>query len=765
MTTTFDKRWLGVCYAVTIFVSAFLLFQVQPLISKYILPWFGGTPAVWTTCMLFFQMVLFAGYAYAHVIVERLSPRAQAGTQLGLMLVALLTLPVTPNASWKPTGNEQPTVQIILLLGASVGLPFFILSSTGPLLQGWFSRTHPGISPYRLYALSNLGSLLALVSYPFVFEPAFATQLQANLWSIGFVAYAMGCGVCAVGMARRAGATNAFTAVSASATQTASAGEPVYSAGIDDRPSVSTCLLWFGLAMAASALLLATTNQVCMDVASVPFLWVLPLTLYLLSFILCFDSDRWYSRWAFTIATLGSMATVARVLNKGAGVDISVQALVYFSTLFFCAMFCHGELARLKPHPRYLTMFYLLISAGGAAGGLFVGVIAPYAFNEFYELPIAMVACVVLMLVIYWRELRSYLRRAPVTEDLGPLAVSLGWLMGLEFALGLSIFLIQESSGVNSKLTAISRNFYGVLRVKERGGYHEDVDDHRFTLTHGRILHGVQFTSDERRRFATTYYSPESGVGLVLENHHADRPKRVGVVGLGTGTVASYAQKGDVYRFYDINPQVIEMAKNHFTYLSDCEGDVETVLGDARLSMEHEEPQRYDVIVLDAFSSDAIPVHLLTVEAFEIYRKHLVDDGVLAVHISNRHFELRPVVEGLADRFEMAAVDIHYDPPEDEVFPGTDEDVLQRSASEWVLVSPSRSVLESPFIAESASSEPDERRIVWTDDRNNLFQVLRRGETLSKLMGWIRRLPHDVLYGSEDKSEDESDSTGSDDES
>lgn len=404
-------------FAVTILLSAFLLFQVQPLISKAILPWFGGCPAVWTTCMLFFQLLLFGGYVYAHLLQRWLVPRRQVLVHLALVTAALLVVlatHVTPSPSWKPTGSDAPTWQILVLLTATVGLPYFVLSATTPLVQTWFSHSYPGLSPYRLYALSNVGSLTALLSYPFFFEWALDLKHQSLLWSVAFIAYAALCGVCLLCLWR----------LRQTEPQTVAVADPSPDLSpdpVDDPPPMLLHrVLWLVLPACGSLMLLATTNHVCQDVAVVPFLWIVPLTLYLLSFIICFDHDRWYLRgvWpvlallAIMVVTIAEGSNVQSILWDSAVVEFIRRAVgdeafskvvhplgfveqmvLYFSTLFFVCMVCHGELVRLRPHPRYLTEFYLLISAGGALGGVFVSLVAPVIFTTFFEWPIGLALC------------------------------------------------------------------------------------------------------------------------------------------------------------------------------------------------------------------------------------------------------------------------------------------------------------------------------------------------------------------------------------
>jgi len=683
-------------FAVTVFLSAFLLFQVQPLIGKYILPWFGGSPTVWTVCMLFFQTLLFGGYAYAHLTTHFVSLKPQMILHVGLLVAAVCLLPITPGEDWKPTDGGDPTWRIVVLLGACIGMPYFILSSTGPLLQAWFSRAYPDRSPYRLYALSNLGSLIALISYPFLFDPRFGADRQTVIWSFVFGGFAFCCGTC-VWQTWRIGAGGD--------------SDPQRAAGDLDtdktRPAWSDGALWFALAMVPSMMLLATTNQICTDLAVVPFLWVLPLTLYLFSFILCFHSRRWCPRTWWSIAWAVLLAITVPVMFKGRGattaVSVPAQITVYSSLLFCCAMVCHGELVRLKPHPAYLTSFYLTLAAGGAAGGVFVGIVAPLVFPTYVELSLAMVGCTALMLVVFYHD------RSWVLHGGRPRWVWLSLLCATLALAGALTFLFYHSIvGVE----AVHRNFYGVTRVKL-----EPVDpasnDYVYQLLHGRTLHGQQFTREDKRMLPTSYYSERSGVGLLLRNHRRGQSKRVGVVGLGVGTLAVYAEKGDYFRFYEINPAVIHLANSFFEYLSQCRSELDVIPGDGRISLENEPPQGFDVLVLDAFSSDAIPIHLLTQEAFDVYLQHLKPDGVLAVHVSNIHVDLRPVVAAHAAHFGLVMVTTKA--PADE----------QQGASRaiWTLLSHQAATLQVEAI-QKTTVEPERRMILWTDKRNSLFEAL-----------------------------------------
>jgi hypothetical protein len=703
---------VNLLYLLTVFLSAFLLFQVQPLISKYILPWFGGSPAVWTTCMLFFQVALFGGYIYAHVLVAKLSPKMQAVVHFVVLGAALSFLPIMPDSVWKPETAGNPSGRILLLLGVTVGLPYFALSATGPLLQGWFLQAVPGRTPYRLYALSNAGSLLALLSYPFAFEPSMTTQLQAQFWSWGFGVFAVCCTICAFVMARRPAGAGA--GAGAGITE-AAADEPAVQDGTTapdgsqvTAPSGGQVMLWFGLAAVPSVMLLATTSQVCTDIAVVPFLWVLPLSLYLLTFILCFDSDRWYQRKLFgtslmlfvggTLLLLWDAAMSWRLVTS-----IAIQAATYFGLLFCACMICHGELVRLKPHPKYLTLFYLSMSAGGALGGIFVAIIAPILFKTLFELHIGIVATCVLLLAVIFRDKTSSMyrgRRAGLWAAMATVVIALGWSLN------------AHAGRVTRNAVAIARNFYGILRVD---GFNQS-----FVMKHGSIRHGHQFRDLEKRHLPTTYYGHASGAGLAMAQHHAGEARHFGVIGLGAGTLAAYAKPQDRVRIYEINPAVVAMADAFFTYLSECKGKYEVVTADGRIALENEPPQEFDVLVLDAFSGDAIPTHLLTKECFELYLKHLKQDGLLAFHITNLHVNLRPVCKGLADEFGLVAKCTYAVRNKD----------LGTQDTMWVLMSRDESVLNNIQLGDTLEVALGDRSILWTDHWSNLMSVIERSPSI-----------------------------------
>jgi hypothetical protein len=654
-----------VLYGITVFLSAVLLLLVQPMLTKAILPWFGGSAGVWTSSMLFFQVLLLLGYLYAHLLARRLPVRTQSLIHLGLLGVSVLLLPIRPALTWKPHAGDDPLLGILGLLLSSVGLPYFVLSTTSPLLQSWFAQRTKFELPYRLFAISNLGSLVALLSYPAAMEPLLSTQWQLNVWSGAYVLFALLCAMAALPGLR------------------VKSTEQV-------RPSEPAALwTWLALAACPSVMWLAVANHLSQDVAPVPFLWVLPLSLYLLSFVLCFDHDRWYRpamyRWALPLSWIGVFIGV-----RGAGyLNIRYSILIFAVVLFLCCMFCHGELARRKPHTGELTTYYLTIAGGGAFGGIFVGLIAPRIFNEYLELPIAVLATVLLSLWLLYRF--------PVKRVLRIAAVSVA---------GIAAALVTRDTALDQGTNI--RNFYGTLQVNSSGA----ADQHYRSLFNGAIQHGVQFTSAERSRIPTTYYGFTSGAALALKALRNGRPMRVGIVGLGIGTFAAYAEPGDVFRFYEINPDVIRLAGSQFRYLRESRGKTEIVPGDARLSLEREPPQNYDLLAVDAFSGDSIPVHLLTREAFAVYLHHLAPGGALAIHVTNKHLRLAPVVKKLAGVYGARSM----------MIVNTRDDLSKINDSSWVIVT------KSPDLAgklEYLSSPIRGDVPVWTDDYSNLLSVLR----------------------------------------
>jgi len=690
-------------FSISIFLSAFLLFQIQPMIGKFILPWFGGTPAVWSTLMLFFQILLTGGYAYAYWLIGCVKQRRQviihiSLTAFAIVLLALLsflwTSPITPDSTWKPNDVTSPILDIFKLLIVSVGLPYFILASNGPLMQAWFTRIFPDRSYARLYALSNVGSLLGLLVYPVLIEPTLSLRLQGWMWSLGFILFGFLAGWVSLQSGRK----------------TPLAPPTVDSVTPADRPSFALMSLWIALSATASLFLLSVTNQISQEVAVIPFLWILPLTLYLLSFILAFSGERGYNRKFYALLFILSAALTLFVMLNATSLHVYWQIIAYCLLLFSVCMLCHGELYLLRPSSEHLTTFYLMVSIGGAFGGIFVSLIAPLIFNGYWEFFVGLAMAIAILLTVI---------RADPTKDITARAR----FVFVVFAL-VTVMLTLLSTFFSGALYS-KRNFYGVIRVRQivPDGSAEIAN----VMSHGITVHGLQFLLDVKSsNIPTTYYVPNAGAGLAILNHPKyghDQHMRVGLLGLGVGTLVSYAQPGDVYRLYEINPVVIDLAAgvgDYFSFLSDSKADISVVLGDARISLERElaegHPQNFDVLVLDTFSSDSIPVHLVTKEAFALYLEHLVPDGIIAAHITNLHLDLQPVFWQLAKYYGLSMVRINYA-----------GDSNGGYASHWILLSRDPALLEIPAIQDHAVdlNGYSTNLKLWTDDYSNLFQILK----------------------------------------
>lgn len=703
-------------FSLTIFSGAFLLFLVQPTVAKMVLPWFGGSAAVWTVAMLFFQLLLLLGYLYAHA-TRRLARGRFLAIHLSLLALSLLSLPLGPGSRWKPTGGEDPTALLLGLLAATVGLPYFLLSTTGPLMQarlhaaGFGGGPEDG-GPYRLYALSNLGSLLALLGYPVLIEPSLTTRVQGWAWSAGYLVFVALSGAVLVLSARRgapgggeafppgaAGGKDGHRPGRAARKAGPKKGGPTPSTGAGGSPTV-----WLLLSATAVTLLLGVTNRVCQDVAAVPFLWVLPLALYLLTFILCFDARGWYRR-AFFLGLLPLvLAAMGYALIPWKLGEKSVIAILS-GGLFACCMVCHGELHRTRPHPDRLTGFYVAMSAGGAAGGLFVALLAPHLFAEYDELPLGLVFLGAMVLWILRRDPASRFFRARWRPD---------WLLAFGALVAFAFLAAYRMAAVRDASRVLARNFYGSVRVYEREAGTFRVR----AMIHGATNHGEQFLDPVLGKTPTTYFSHSSGIGMAFRHVLAfDAPPRhVGIVGLGTGTLATYGRAGDRFRFYEINPLVPVLARTEFTYLSDSQAAIAVVLGDGRLSLEREAPQRFDILVVDAFSGDSIPVHLLTVEAFAEYQRHLAPGGLLAVHVSNHFLDLAPIV-ALAARSRGLDARLIESP-----------EIPRRAVTEasWMLLSPETRLFDDPVFQGSARPVvPPVSLRTWTDDYSNLLRSIK----------------------------------------
>lgn len=669
-----------ISFAITVFLSAFLLFQVQPIIAKMILPWFGGSSSVWSVCLVFFQAELLLGYLYVHLLHESFSPRRQNIVHCVLLLLSLATLPVVADPAWRGAAAENPTWSVLVVLASAVGMPYLLLSTTGPLMQAWYARSFASLMPYRLYALSNLASMLALLSYPVLVEPYFPVHTQAWAWSVAYVLFVLAC---------LGSAWQSWQGVSGEREKATSAAEST------PRPPWRECLLWVGLAMTASILLLAITRHLTQDVAPVPFLWVLPLSIYLLSFILCFDAPRYYYRPGFLLALPFAFLAVDRVLDGGMAVPLLV-ALLSLSLFVFC-MVCHGELVRLRPPVRHLTLFYLMLSIGGALGGSFVGLLAPAVFNAYFELPIGLFLCAALAAIVLWRELRPAWR----------------WLVLLAL-LAYGCRLAEISVDYVADYRRVLRNFYGQLRVADVSVEGLGV---KRAIYHGQVNHGEQFLAAEYRRRPTAYYCEKSGIGQALRSLSGQQALKIGILGLGTGTLATYGRRGDEMRIYEINEQVVDLARNDFTYLADSAARIVPVLGDGRLMLEREPAQDFDLLAIDAFSGDSIPTHLLTLEAMQAYLRHLKGDGLLAIHITNRYLDLRPVVAAAAHQLGTTAIIVDLTRDADDRF---------CRHSVWVLMMRPERVASLPEDLKKAEVlVPRPGFTAWTDAFSNLLKILK----------------------------------------
>lgn len=653
-------------------LAAFLLFWVEPLVAKQILPWFGGAASVWSTCLVFYQLALLAGYGYAQALTARPSRRTQIVLHIALLCCAALLLPIGPGLHWQHADPEHPIWLIFAMLTASIGLPFAVLSATTPLLQRWLADR--GSSPYAFFALSNLASLAALIGFPLWIEPRFGLDAQRTGWSWLYVLFALFCvGAAVLGRAGAEGRT---------------AGAPLHRAWI----------LWFALAACGSMLLLSVTNHITANVAAVPLLWVVPLAIYLLTFAIAFSPKAIYNRplW-LRITAMGLGAIAYAIYDIRTIFSIQIALPIFLIGLFILCLFCHGELNALRPDTAHLAQFYLAIAAGGAAGAVFTGIAAPLFFSGIYELPIALAFTAVLALILVWNSGSWPLR---------------GLWAGMIAAM--LVTLVANVLAYHEDALVLERSFYGALRVVQS----PRITEHQTrTLFNGTIKHGEEFLWPGLRERPTTYYGPDSGIGIVLRDCYPGR-RSVGVVGLGVGTIAAYGRAGDAFRFFEINPQVVNLANGLFYFLRESAANVSTDIGDGRLLLQREDNQ-FDVLALDAFSGDAVPVHLLTREAMRLYVTRLKPDGVIAFHVSNLYLDLASVVGQLADEIGWKAVLVRND---------ADRDALIDPA-DWVLVTQNSAVLNNEAIrvherpiASRAGKRP------WTDNYSNLLELLRKPE-------------------------------------
>jgi hypothetical protein len=674
-------------YSATLVLSAALLFSVQPMAARLALPLFGSTPAVWTTALLFFQALLLAGYAYAHAAVARLGVRRAAVLHVALLLLPLAVLPVAVPAGFAPPPDQSPVLWLLLLLSATVALPFFVVAATAPLLQRWLAGTrHPAArDPYFLYRASNIGSIAGLLTYPLVVERVLGLGEQGRWWSLGYAVLLLLVLGCAVALWRSSDGARGDATAEGLAAAGDSAGEPTPEAatGSDDPPTWPARLRWLALSFVPSTYLLGVTAFLTTDIAPVPLLWVVPLALYLLSFVIAFSpGERPRLLRAMSLVLPVLMLVVAAGLVLDVRRPLWLLVLVHLAGLFVVAMALHGQLARERPPARHLTGFYLWVAGGGALGGVFNALIAPLVFDSFLEYPLAVIlACMLrptpagppadsftrwldvslpLMVGVFISTLLYGLRSAGPEAGAVGLPVVLGIAIGLllnfarrpvRLGLGVGVFMLAAGAGLGSADVPLERgrNFFGVHEVVRRGERPQPLAQHR--LVHGTTLHGAQLLDPARRLEPISYYHPSGPVGQFMRAlPDRRRLARTAVIGLGAGAIACHARAREHWRFYEVDPDIERIARDPrlFTYLRDCPGRRDVALGDARLSLAAERGPRVGLIVADAFTSDAIPVHLLTREALDLYLDRLDPRGVILVNVSNRYLVLERVLGALA---------------------------------------------------------------------------------------------------------------------
>jgi hypothetical protein len=664
-------------FAAAVFLGSFLLFLVEPIAAKQLLPALGGSAAVWITCLVFFQTALLAAYLYAHWLAQR---------SFWNFHFLLLLLSSASAAAWAfrtadfTNASQHPVTAIFAALSLSIGLPFLALGATSPLLQVWLARIEGGPIPYRLFALSNLASLLALLLYPTVIEPHFTLKAQRLVWSIGFAAFA----IISVTLALRA----------RKATQAESTAQD--ESAITPAP-LSHKFLWVLLPMGAAMQLSAVTSYITQNIAAIPLLWILPLAVYLITLILAFQFPRLLPRGILIRFLVVMLAGLGYALSQSeVSWPLRVSLPLFLLEVFVACLFCHTEAYALRPkRPSQSTLFYLLFAAGGALGSFLIGIASPLIFSFNYDLALTFFVTALLALAVTWSS--GWPQR-------------LLWTTASALMLVL-IFMLQVAYHRNTPFAV--RNFYGSLRVRESLSVFPGATLR--TLTNGTIQHGTQIFSDELRKTPTTYYAEDSGVGLALRYCCQGRARNIGVIGLGVGTIAAYGNPGDRIRFYEINPAVPPIAQNIFTYLRESAAQVRIVEGDARASLTQEPPQNFDVLVVDAFSGDAIPLHLLTTQAIDLYKRHLAPGGILAFHISNQHVDLGPEVVLLAQAAGMDTRRVSsFENPQSGEFTAT-----------WMLVSASPTFFTQPDVAPHVHvAAPDLKARLWTDDYSSLLPLI-----------------------------------------
>lgn len=699
----FSRVFVATVFAVTMALAGFLLFQVQPVLAKFILPWFGGSATTWIVCMLFFQVALLAGYAHAYAVTLPFTVPTQAKVQIAILLVSLLLLPITPSDVWKPADASDPTWRIVILLAASVGIPYVVLATTSPLLSRWLARIDPGLHPARFFAASNLGSFVGLLSYPFLFERYLSSQQQTVLWSWAYVVYAILFALCAWMATRQRGDDARESGT------TAQGNQPGSQIGGD------RLALWILYSLLGSILLLATTNAITQWSAVIPFLWIAPLSLYLLTFVIAFGHQRFYHRTAFTLIFLCLAVAAIWSPAPDSGRDMIVQLALQCATMFFGCMICHAEMVRLQPEPARLPKFYLAISFGGALGGVFVALVAPVIMNDYFEHPLTLVAIGFLGVILIARDAGlAAAMRAPAA------AAATVILAG---AAGGAVY---NEMNPDYDLIERVRNFYGVVKISQED--EDDPEDHQILMTQAGVEQGSQWQNPAVKLNPLCAFDEDSGAGIAMMNHikrrggNPDAPIRVGIIGLGAGMLAAMGKDGDVIRYYEINPAVESLTRRYFTFLRDGKAKSDVLLGDGRLVLERQlaakDPQQFDVLVIDAFRGASPPTHLMTKEAFEIYLAHLAPNGIIAINFELNTFEMAPLHRGMAQLFGL---DVRWIETQSEDKDGCEEPIS------WALYTKDKALFEVERVKKAISEWRDKDTasgIVWTDSSSNLMSIL-----------------------------------------
>lgn len=722
-------------FLVATFSAATLLFLVQPMVARQLLPTLGGSPAIWNVCMVFFQVVLVMGYGYANLLTRWIPrPKTQVVVHAVVLLTAVITLPIGVPADLAPTSGEAPAMWVLSTLVRSVGVPFFALSSAGPLLQHWFSRTDHrwAADPYFLYAASNFGSMVALAGFPLLVEPNLVVSSQLVNWSIGFGGFGALALVCGSLAAKRSAVEETLS--TPRSTPPASG----------DSVTIYSRLRWMFFAFVPSSLMLGVTQHLSTDVSPTPLLWVVPLGIYLLTYLIAFTSwGRWVTRGAAELlpAAVLAVAVLGMLHLRSFMVE---RSLIHLGALFIIGLACHGRLADQRPAASRLTEFYLFISIGGALGGMFNALAAPLLFTWVAEYPIVLVLACLVRRPQRWRNITGGSWEVPSPSDLVGLAFILWFLLGGRLGLSTSQFALPLMLAGTCLLVASSywrftvgvvillayprivdvepdlyrsRSFFGTYQVYER----EDGSGHWHHLYHGTTLHGSQYSQDPWASQPTVYYTLDGPIGdLVAALKKRPGPIHLGCVGLGCGTLAHIGEPGWKITFYEIDPEIKRIATNPklFTNIEKSKADIDFKIGDARLEMAKLE-DRYDLIILDAFSSDAVPVHLITKEAVQLYLEHLKPGGILAFHVTNRYLDLPPVLANIAEELGVVAVSRR-----DSSIPETERIERKKESTYYVAIAKTEPELGTPSedtVWTRLFANPGQR--VWTDDYSNIWAI------------------------------------------